>query len=181
LCRYSAGTYAAQEMGARAFQAGHAVPLRVFMDAFIGDDNGGGGSGGGGASGGGRGGGGGGGGESSGGEGGGGGGGGGSGGGGGFGPGGITAYLAQHDLLAQVPELSDACSPTPPYVGYENNDDDGGHNGGSGSGVGGGSGDGGGGDEKNVAAAATAMRRVWLGPAGTVGLSVQVEFSLSIA
>ena len=33
---------------------------------------------------------------------------------------GVTAYLAQHDLLAQCgPELSDACSPAPKYVGLD--------------------------------------------------------------
>lgn len=146
--REGTGTYFEQELyGERAFVAGHSVSLREFIDAFMpddGDDNGGldsRGSGGNseeGVKG-----------SSS------------SGGGGGLGAtGGITAYLAQHDLLAQVPELSDACSPTPPYVGLEDN------------------GGGGGGEDKyaygdgdknaSVSAAAAAMRRVWLGPAGTV-------------
>ena len=63
--------------------------------------------------------------------------------------GGITAYLAQHDLLAQIPELADACSSTPSCVGLDHKAD--------------------GGDEsKNENAVAAAMRRVWLGPAGTV-------------
>jgi lysine-specific demethylase 8 len=29
----------------------------------------------------------------------------------------LRAYLAQHDLFESVPELEDACRPTPPYVG----------------------------------------------------------------
>lgn len=57
----------------------------------------------------------------------------------------LTAYLAQHDLLARVPELAEACADTPPYVGR--------------------------GDPRDAAAAAAPPnpdRRVWLGPSGTV-------------
>ena len=151
----STGTYAEQETGERAFVAGHSVPLRAFIDAFMmkedycGDGDGDGGTeetttkrgrGGGGAAAtatatGGA-------------------------------PVGVTAYLAQHDLLTQIPELSDACSPMPTYVGVglpdQDHDHDHDHGGRS--------------EDENenenvataaaAAAAASAMRRVWLGPAG---------------
>ena len=53
-------------------------------------------------------------------------------------PPGVSAYLAQHDLLARIPELSDACSPTPPHVG-----------------------------DGDDAQRERTMRRCWLGPRGT--------------
>lgn len=117
--REGAGTYAEQEMGERAFVAGHSAPLRDFVDAFLTSKNnrGGGGDDGGGDGGGCA--------------------------GGGDGPDGVVAYLAQHDLLAQIPELADACSPTPPYVGREVKCSY---------------------DREGEAA----MSRVWLGPAGTI-------------
>ena len=100
--REGTGTYAEQELGERAFIAGHSMPLRDFIDAFTTNDGGTGGE---------------------------------------FAGGGVTGYMAQHDFLGQVPEASAACSPTPPYVGCEDAAGD---------------------------AMKTAMRRVWLGPAGTV-------------
>jgi len=53
----------------------------------------------------------------------------------------ISAFMAQHDVFAHSPELASACGPPPPLVGA--------------------------GEPDPAASSARAMRRAWLGPAGT--------------